>query len=163
MKKINSIFFRSIFILILALHISVSANTIDLDKITKQNSKSHTLLFFHMKYCPYCEAMIDESLKNKDLKEIITNNFNYIDVNISTSGDIKYNDFKGSKHNFAKSLNINFYPTIIFLNNKDTIVYRVKGYRDIEKFTNIIKYISSNSYQTMSLEDYLNSLEMDID
>jgi len=163
MKRINS-FFYSILI-ISALIVNIGAEDIDLNNISQQqtNNKPHKLLFFHMNYCPYCKAMIKESIENKQLMKLINDNFNFIDININTKGIVSFKDFKGSKHNFAKSLKINFYPTTLFLNNKNEIVYKIKGYRDITKFRNIIKFIASNSYLTMSLGDYLNILEMDKD
>jgi thioredoxin-related protein len=159
MNKSNNILKIFLFISFVLL-INVGAKDIDLNKLIDKNSKTHTLIFFHMNYCPYCETMIKESFKNKKINSIIQNNFQFVDINISTNDTINYKEFKGSNHKFAKYLNINFYPTILFVNNSKDIIYKVKGYRDIKKFTNILQYISSNSYLDMSLGDFINLQEM---
>ncbi len=130
---------------------------ININKLTKQATKENktVLLFFHMKYCPYCEKMIDESFSNKDIQAQLKKDFTVVDVNINDSETIMFNDFKGSKSKFSKKMDINFYPTILFLNSDNEITYTLRGYRDKYIFSKALDYIVTKSYEDMSFPDYI--------
>ena len=133
---------------------------INIDNYSKKLDQKHTLVFFHMTYCPYCKKMIKKSFNNQNIQKKISEKFVLIDINIDKSGTIKYKSFQGTKLDFARSLNIHFYPTVLFINNKNEIVEEIKGYRSKAKFTNILNYISTFAYKTIDYETYLDSLEM---
>ena len=153
MKRSNLITIRSILI-IMVFQISLFATSIiDLDRLKKKDGK-HTILFFHMNYCPYCERFISVSLNNPNIKEQIKKDFNYIDININEDGDIKFDSFKGDKYHFSQYFDINFYPTILFLDNNNEIVYTMRGYRDQKTFKNILRYIKTKSYNDLDFVDY---------
>ena len=134
---------------------------INLDNLATQAKieSKHTLLFFHMKRCPYCKKMEKFTFKNKDIKKQLDKNFLFVDVNIDDDDNIKYKNFFDTKKEFAKHLAISFYPTVVFINEENTIVYILKGYRTKDKFNNVIGYIKTKSYLDMSLEGYIDELE----
>lgn len=165
MKKSNiklfKIIFISLFLIVFAYakeHKPIDINLEILSTQAKVESK-HTLLFFHMNHCPYCKKMEKFTLNNKDIKKEIEKSFLFVDININDDDNVKYKNFFDSKLQFSKYLAISFYPTVIFINEENTIVYILKGYRIKNKFNTVLNFIKSKSYLDMSLEDYKNNLE----
>lgn len=144
---------------IIGFTLTLNAQDINLDKLSKEAVNKHVLVFFHMTHCPYCEKMLEKPFNDPELKKVLNRNFIIADININTGGKIKYKDFEGSKYNFSEAQNIHFYPTVLFINDENKIVYSVKGYRNKEKFSTILNYIKSNSYVEMSYDGYLDDLE----
>ena len=70
-----------------------------------------------------------------------------------------HRDFNGSKHGYAKSLGIGFYPTVGFVDGNNSIVYSVMGYRDI--FSLLLRYIYSSEYKVMEWEDFKSNAEFE--
>jgi thioredoxin-related protein len=151
-------------ILFFLLSFNIYAQDINFDDITTlaNNQNKQVMVFFHMKHCPWCHQMIDESINDKSIIKIIKKYFIYTSIDIETSGDVLYQGKTISKIDFARKFNIYFYPTTLMFNNKE-IVENIKGYRNKNKYTNIIKYIGSHSQYKMTLKEFIAELDFQND
>ena len=146
-----------ILILIISLHVVVSAKVISINNIIDEAKKQdkQVLIFFHMTYCGACKKMIKNSFNDQEITKQINRDFILVDLNINDNDSVIHNDFEGSIHRYAKSLNINFYPSNIFIDRDNEVIFNLKGYRDKEKFSTVIEYISTKAYKKMSLESFI--------
>jgi thioredoxin-related protein len=147
-----------ILILTLLLHLTAYAELINVDNVAAQAKKENkqVLLFFHMTRCGACKEMIKTSVEDPDIKRQIDRDFLFVDMNINSKDEVIYKNFKGSVHRFAKSLDINLYPSSIFVDGNNEVKYHLIGYRDKDKFSRIIEYVSTKSYESMDLEAFIN-------
>ena len=163
--------FKSLVILFLlttsfvGLHANTSPTIIDIDALSKKAAKEnkHLLLFFHKFGCGFCEKMMDVTLDDDFIEDFVDKHFIFVDIGIDDEGIVIHKDFKGSKHAYAKSLEISFYPTVGFVDGNNSIVYGVIGYRSVEKFMRALKYIKSNAYKSMDLEAFETQLDFESD
>ena len=131
---------------------------IDLDVIAKKEAnveKKHSMVFFHMTFCPYCIRMINNAFSDKLAKQKMDKDYIFIDVNVDDEGIIKYKEFVGGKKNFAKSLAIAYYPSVVFIDGNNEIVYALKGYRKTETFNHTLDYVTSKAYLKTDFAGYL--------
>lgn len=131
---------------------------INIDQIAKEEAKvekKHILVFFHMTYCPYCMKMIKNAFSDEIAKKKMENDYIFIDINIDDGGIIKYKDFSGNKKEFSKNLAIGYYPTVLFIDQNNEIVYAMKGYRKTETFNQILEYVSKKAYHETDFAGYL--------
>lgn len=144
--------------LILLLHVTTYAELINVDNIVAQAKKENkqVLLFFHMVRCGACKEMIKTSIEDADIRKQIDRDFLYVDMNINSKDEVVYKNFKGTVHRFAKSLDINLYPSTIFIDGNSEVKYHLVGYRDKDKFSTVIEYVSTKSYKSMDLEAFIN-------
>ncbi|DAB39875.1 MAG TPA: hypothetical protein CFH81_06530 [Sulfurovum sp. UBA12169] len=149
-------------LIVLAANLSENINIHQLS-LEAWKANKYLFLFFHKEGCGYCERMLDESLKNRDIKSKLTKDFIFIKVDIDEQGVVEYRDFNGTKHAFAKSLKIGLYPSLIFMDQNNTIVYGVVGYRKVEEFSKILDYVSSGNYKTIDFESFESILEFEED
>jgi len=156
-------FFKSfLFLCILSLSSFANDGIINIDEIAKKEAKiekKQIMVFFHMTRCPYCIKMINNAFSDKVAKYKMEKDYIFIDVNVDDEGLIQYKDFKGSKKDFAKSLAIGFYPTVVFINEENEIVYAMKGYRKTVTFNQILDYITKKAYLETDFAGYLFDLE----
>lgn len=147
-----------ILILLISLHLISYAEVIDINHISSEAKKQNKqlLIFFHMTRCGSCKKMIKTSIEDLEIKKQIDKDFIYIDMNINNSDSVVYKNFKGTIHNFARSLNIYLYPTTIFMGMDNEVKYHLAGYRDKEKFSTVIEYVSSKSYKSMDFDSFVN-------
>lgn len=140
-----------------------ATDTIDIDHLSLQAKKEnkHLLLFFHKDGCGFCEKMIYETLDDDSVEDTIDQYFILVDIGIDDEGSILHRDFNGSKHGYAKSLEISFYPTVGFVDGNNSIVYGAIGYRDSEIFAVLLQYIYSAEYKVMEWEDFKSKVEFE--
>jgi len=146
---------KILFILV-SIFIISGANNINIDSIQSKAEKSHkyVLVFLHKPNCSYCENMIEFTLPDEKIVQKIKKNFIFVDIDVADSGEVIFDDFKGSKREFAKYVGYNFYPSTVFIDEDKEIVYGVAGYKDERKFLNILRFIESHSYEDMGIDDF---------
>jgi len=123
--------------------------------------KKHIMVFFHMTFCPYCIRMIDNAFSDSTAKNKMDKDYIFIDVNVDDEGIIKYKDFEGAKKDFAKSLAIGYYPSVVFIDGDNEIVYALKGYRKTQTFNYTLDYITSKSYLQTDFAGYLFDVDVE--
>ena len=151
--------------LFVELYATPPSRLIDIDILSKQAKKEHKhlLLFFHKSGCGFCKKMRSVTLDNATTEAFINKHFIFVDIGIDDEGSVKHKDFKGSKHAYAKFLEISFYPTVGFVDGNNSLVYGVIGYRGVDSFVKVLKYIESRSYKVMDLEDFKTKLDFEND
>ncbi len=132
------------------------ADNINIDAIIAKAEKSHkhVLVFLHRPGCSYCDTMIEFTLPDEKIVQKIKKNFVFVDIDIADMGEVVFDDFKGTRQEFAKEVGYNFYPSTVFIDKDKDIVYGVAGYKDEDEFLNILHYIQSHSYEEMDIEDF---------
>jgi thioredoxin-related protein len=145
--------------------LSANQNSIDIDILSKQaaKEKKYLLLFFHKFGCGFCKKMSNTTFNDEKVASKIEKNFIFVDLGIDDDGEVIHKGFKGSKHAYAKSLEIGFYPTIGFIDGNNSMIYGVIGYRDKEKFLLHLKYITSEAYKTMDYDAFITYLDFQDD
>lgn len=128
----------------------------DVDEATDEGR--HVLLFFQLNGCPYCDRMLEESFEAENMSAFVQENFDSIAINVRGDREIVYNeDLSVTEKELSEILNVRATPAIVFLDENNKQVVRVNGYRAQERFRQILEYVSTKSYQTTSLADYLDA------
>ena len=151
---------KFIYILFISLFLSIFLNASDVDyeldkssALAKKEHK-HLMLFLHKNHCGYCEGMflhLDEEALAKPIKK----NFILLDINRDEDDErVSYQDFEGTNREFLKELGVDFYPAMAFIDGNNKIIFGVVGYRTPEKILTVLNYVSSESYKSMSLEEF---------
>lgn len=151
-----------LYIRILIFILPISAMSIeidfDIDKSVQDGNKTnkHVMIFIHKDNCGYCERM-SFLLDEKDLLKTIDKNFILLDINRDDDEIVSYQKFKDTNKKFTEVLEIDFFPTLIFIDtDTDKIIHWELGYRNKEKLLTILEYISTKVYIKKSLEDFKN-------
>jgi len=126
----------------------------DVDDAT--DAGKHVLLFFQLNDCPYCDRMLEESFETEPLTAYIQQHFDTIAINVRGDREIAFNEeITVSEKQLSEILKVAATPAILFLDQENQTVVRVNGYRAPERFKQILEYVSTRSYQSTSLADYL--------
>jgi thioredoxin-related protein len=148
--------FVFLFLFIISFNGSLLARNINIDAIIKNSvGKDKSLyIFLHRTDCGYCESMLTFTLDDEPIKELIKKDFIFLPINISEDDLITYGDFRGNGRAFAKYVGYNIYPSSLFLNTTNEIVYAVPGYQEKDQFLLILNYVHSGAYKKMSYQAF---------
>ncbi len=150
----------SLFLVIIALNSSLFARNIDINTIVKNSigKNKYLFIFLHRTDCGYCESMQTFTLDDDPIKELIKKDFVFLHINISEDDVVKYKNFTGSGRDFAKHVGYNIYPSSLFLNSANKIVYATPGYQDKDQFLVTLKYVDSGAYKKMDYQTFKNKI-----
>jgi thioredoxin-related protein len=126
----------------------------------KENGK-HIILFLDLQGCPYCTKMLDTSFfANNDTSKFIQKHFDVININIKGSREITWSeDEVFTEKELAQKLNVQYSPTVLFLDYDKNVVVRLNGYRSPKNFKNILEYVNGKHYKNMKVSEYLDKVK----
>lgn len=155
--------YAKLLLLTLTLQITLFAREINIDTIIKDAAKvDKTLfLFLHRTGCGYCESMIEFTLDDDHVIDIMDKKFVYEHININEKDHVSYKTFSGNGKEFAQYIGYDMYPTSLFFDKKGEMVFPVPGYQEEDEFLIILNYIASGAYKETGLQCYENDLNFD--
>lgn len=114
------------------------------------------ILYFYQDGCPYCEKLINTNFAQRDLVEKTRQHFDVIAINMW--GDTTVTDLAGnelSEKAFALALQVQFTPTLLFLDEGGKVALRANGYYPPHKFSAALDYVAQKREGRERFADYL--------
>jgi thioredoxin-related protein len=114
------------------------------------------VIFFHQDGCPYCNALVERNLSQKHIEEKMRRHFDVIALNLRGDRDVvSVNGTAYSEKDFARALNVQFTPTLLFLDESGKVVLRLNGYVPPEEFEIALDYAEPGSEPGVGYREYL--------
>ncbi len=114
------------------------------------------MVLFHQDGCPYCNAVVEQNLAQKDIETTVKKNFDVIALNMWGSREIATIGGKTyTEKSFAAALKVQFTPTILFFNEGGKIILRLNGYLPPQDFKVALDYIANKQEAKISYRDYV--------
>ena len=98
--------------------------------------------------------MENRTFENQKVQELLKKHFIYLDINIDYNTEIFFNKKRYLEKSFAESVDVDFYPTVLFFDENYDVIYTSRGYRDSKKFEKILHFIKTKSYEKIDFFDY---------
>jgi thioredoxin-related protein len=114
------------------------------------------MLFFHQDGCPYCNALVERNLAQKDIEKKMRKNFDVVALNMWGDREITY--FDGTQYTektFAEAMKVQFTPTLVFYDESGNVVLRLNGYRSPKRFTVDLDYVAQHKEKQIAYRDYI--------
>ena len=118
--------------------------------------KKRLLLYFGQDGCPYCKALMKVNFGQPDIVAKTRRHFTPIALNLWGDREITWVDGrKMTEKELARTLKVQFTPTLLFFDEKGHVVLRLNGYSPPEKFRVALDYVSQRMEDKQSFTDYL--------
>lgn len=114
------------------------------------------MLLFHQENCPYCNALVERNLSQKEIETMVRKNFDVVALNmwgdreVATIGGKKY-----TEKDFASALKVQFTPTILFFNEQGKVMLRLNGYLPPPDFKLALDFVANKMETKTSYQDYV--------
>lgn len=122
----------------------------------RDGGKKGIMIFFSMKTCSYCKAIIETTFQQADIVKRLRSNYDVIGLEIFSDTEVvNINGQTFWAKDFAVQEKAKFTPTMIFydLNGKKQL--RLIGYQSPKKFRVVQDFLDSGKYTQMKLSDYM--------
>jgi len=121
-----------------------------------QSAGKRIMLFFHQEGCPYCNALVERNLAQKDIQTLMKTKFDVITINMWGDREVTYVD--GNQYTekaLALALRVQFTPTLLFFDEKGKVVLRLNGYRSPDKFKVELNYVANKQENKATPREYM--------
>ncbi|OOZ38592.1 thioredoxin [Solemya pervernicosa gill symbiont] len=126
------------------------------EDVAEASSESkRVMLYFYQDGCPYCERLVRVNFAQHEIVEKTRSGFEAIAINLW--GDREVTGLKGevtTEKQFAKSLRVQFTPTLLFLDEQGKVALRVNGFYPPHKMVAALDYVAGKHESAGSFRDY---------
>ena len=116
----------------------------------------HLVVFFWQDFCGYCKNTIEKNLTQQSIRDVFDEHFDVVALNIWGSKEVYgLNGTATTEKEIARSLGVQFTPTIIFFNADGKPVLRLNGYVSPTDMQVALNYVQNKTYESQTIFEYL--------
>lgn len=108
-------------------------------------------------WCGWCKRMDKDVYADASVGAYLQQNFVIAKLNAESSTSHTFNGANATEREIAKAWGVTGYPATVFLTAKAEPITVVPGYIPKETFLKVLEYIHTESYKSVSWEDFLSS------
>jgi len=113
------------------------------------------MLLFTQNGCPYCNALVERNLSQKDIQDAVRRHLDVVHINMWGDNEVTALDGKRyTEKSFAAAMKVQFTPTLLFLDEKGKTVLRLNGYLPPNRFKVAIDYVIQKKEKEMGYREY---------
>ncbi|NOX77254.1 MAG: thioredoxin fold domain-containing protein [Gammaproteobacteria bacterium] len=126
----------------------------DIDEASAKGKR--LMLFFYQDGCPYCNALVERNLAQKDIEQKVRKNLDVIAINMWGDRSVTHVDGKVySEKTLAAKLKVQFTPTVLFFGEHANVILRLNGYRSPQRFSMDVDYVVQRKEKEHTYRDYV--------
>ena len=116
----------------------------------------HLVVFFWQDFCGYCKNTIEKNLTQQSIRNVFDEHFDVVALNIWGSKEVYGLDGTvTTEKEIARSLGVQFTPTIIFFDANGKSVLRLNGYVSPTDMQVALNYVQNKIYESQTIFEYL--------
>ncbi|HYA46521.1 MAG TPA: thioredoxin fold domain-containing protein [Burkholderiales bacterium] len=116
------------------------------------------MLYFGQDGCPYCRALMETNFEQSNI--VTKMRAHFVAEALNVWGDREVTGFDGqtmSEKEFARAMRVQFTPTLLFFDEKGSIVARLNGYYPPHRFEAALDYVAGKMEGKQAFADYMRS------
>ena len=118
--------------------------------------KKRLLLYFGQDGCPYCRRLMEMNFSQRAIVDKTRANFRAIALDIWGDLEVTWTDGRRmTEKQLAKQLQVQFTPTLLFLDEQGRVDTRLNGYWPPHRFEGALDYVVTRQSGRLSLAEYL--------
>ncbi len=126
----------------------------DIKEAAKEGKR--LMIIFTQPGCPYCNALVERNLSQKEIEQKVRKNFDSIALNMWGDREVTFTDGKAyTEKTISEKLKVQFTPTVLFFNEQGKIILRLNGYIPPRRFNVALDYVLKHQEKKMSYRNYV--------
>jgi len=113
------------------------------------------MLLYYQDDCPYCNALVERNLAQKRIEQKLREHFDVIALNLRGDREVLAVDGTAyTEKRLARALDVQFTPTLLFLDQSGKVILRLDGYLPPEQFELSLDYLIERRETQQSFRDF---------
>jgi len=126
----------------------------DVDDARRQGKR--VMLYIGQDGCPYCARLMQVNFKQPDIVAYTREHFIAIELNMWGDRETVWLDgVARAEKDLAKALDVQFTPTLLFLNEEGDIIARINGYYEPARFMAALRYAGEHLESKIGFAEHL--------
>jgi thioredoxin-related protein len=119
----------------------------------------HVLVFIEADWCAICKNMKASVFTEAPITTELANEYVPALINLDSRRLVRFNNVELTEREFARTMEVITTPTILFLDSSGKVLARHLGYVSAERLTLLLKYVRSEDFGVISVDDFERRLD----
>jgi len=106
-------------------------------------------------WCHWCKVMDEKTYVDPAVAGLMKESFVAVKLNAERDNIVNFKGKAYTEIDLARNFDVSGYPTTLFLASDGTVIGKIPGYIEAPVYKKILEYLTSGSYKSMSLDQYL--------
>lgn len=125
-----------------------------------KQANRRVVLLFTQENCPYCNALVERNLSQRDIESTLKTRFEVIALNLWGDREVTGLDGKTyTEKSFGVANRVQFTPTLLFFDEAGQVVLRQNGYVPPARFKAALDWVADHGETRQPFRDYIAGLE----
>lgn len=129
-------------------------NLKEAQQLAKEDGKK-VLIYAEASWCGYCQKMEKEVFPKQEIIDAMAQYYYPVRVDIESDNRIEFNGEVLTESQFARKYRVQGTPTTFFVDQSGKILGAQPGFIEAEIFVNLLTFVGTDAYQSLSFEEYL--------
>lgn len=126
----------------------------DVKEAARANKR--VMLLFNQDNCPYCSALVERNLSQREIETTMREKFDVIAMNLWGDREVVGLDGKTyTEKSFAAAMKVQFTPSLMFLDEQGEIVLRLNGYVPPARMQAALDWVAGKMDKKTSFRDFV--------
>lgn len=126
-----------------------------------QKSGKRVLLMFTQDNCPYCAALVERNLSQREIEATLREKFDVVAVNLWGDREVVGLDGKAyTEKTYGAALKIQFTPSLLFFDEAGKTILRLNGYVPPARLQTALDWVSGRHEKTVAFRDFVAAREV---
>ena len=117
--------------------------------------KKYVVVDFYTDWCKWCKVMDEKTYTDTLVIKALREGFVAAKVNGESSDQITYLGKAMAQSDFTMAMKVSGFPSTLFMDSEGKVIGILPGYIEAPVYLKILKYVSTESYKKMTLDDFL--------
>jgi thioredoxin-related protein len=127
------------------------------DDVTEAGREGkRVVIYFGQDGCPYCKMLLETNFSQRSIVEKMRAHFVAVPLDLWGDRQVTWIDGRMMpEKELGLVLNVQFTPTLLFLDEHGKVVVRLNGYSPPQRFEAVLDYVAARRERSQTLADYL--------
>ncbi|CAN5474667.1 hypothetical protein BH23BAC3_BH23BAC3_30720 [soil metagenome] len=112
------------------------------------------MVFVEAEWCGICRRMEAEIFPEKEIQKIVQEKYHPVTIDLDSREKVVYNGREMTEREFAREMNVQATPTILFLDANGEVLAHQIGFQPVERFEAVLTFFESDEFGQISFEEY---------
>ena len=113
------------------------------------------MVVYETSWCTWCKKLKNTTLADPKITGILNESFVVISIDGGSSQKLNYNGTELTEREFARTMQVQGYPTTIFFDSEGELIYKYTGYYDSSELKVLLSYIDEGAYKTEKFDTFM--------
>jgi thioredoxin-related protein len=112
------------------------------------------LVHIYAEWCVWCEKMDEKTYTDHSVQKHLAQYYYPVRIDGESQEQITFNGQSMTMQEFAKTLGVTAYPTILFIDSEGELIAQQGGFIKPDIFIKLLSYVGSDAYQKQEFDQF---------